>query len=82
MSIARLKPIVIGLAFSLVGLGAVAASPDVFAKLDGDPAGWLIKTALQVPCDREIFASSDRNGDTIIDRQEFQTSGDMATYED
>jgi hypothetical protein len=82
MSRVRLKPVGIGLALSLVGLGPVAASPDVFAELDADSDGSLIKTELQVPCDREIFASLDRNGDTIIDRQEFRTSGDMATYED
>ena len=82
MSIVRFKPVVIGLALSLVGLGALAASPDVFAKLDLDQDGRLVKTELQVPCDREIFASLDRNGDTIIDRQEFRTSGDMATYVD
>lgn len=82
MSIVRFKPVVIGLAVSLIGLGALAASPDVFAKLDADQDGRLIKTELQVPCDREISASLDRNGDRIIDRQEFRTSGDMATYED
>ncbi len=82
MSIVRFRPVVIGLALSLFGLGALAASPDVFAKLDVDKDGRLIKAELQVPCDREIFASLDRNGDTIIDRQEFRTSGDMATYED
>jgi hypothetical protein len=82
MSIVRLKPVVIGLTLSLVGLSSLAASPDVFAKLDADQDGRLIKTELQVPCDREIFASLDRNGDTIIDRHEFRTNGDIATYED
>jgi hypothetical protein len=82
MSIVRLKPVVIGLTLSLVGLSSFAASPDVFAKLDADQDGRLIRTELQVPCDREIFASLDRNGDTIIDRHEFRTNGDIATYED
>jgi hypothetical protein len=78
----QFKPIAIVLAFSLVGVAALASSPDVFAKLDADKDGRLIKAELQVPCDREIFAALDRNGDSIIDRQEFRTSGDMATYED
>ena len=82
MSWIKIRPIAVGLALSLVGLGALAASPDVFAKLDSDRDGRLIKPELQVPCDRDIFASLDRNGDNAIDRQEFRTSGDMATYED
>ncbi|MCA3697614.1 EF-hand domain-containing protein [Aquidulcibacter sp.] len=82
MSFFQFKPISIGLVIALAGFGALASEPDVFAKLDADKDGRLSRTELQVPCDREIFATLDRNGDRVIERQEFNTSGDMATYED
>jgi hypothetical protein len=82
MSFFHYKPLAIGLGIAFAGFGALASEPDVFAKLDADKDGRLTKTELQVPCDREIFAALDRNGDSVIVRQEFKTSGDMATYED
>lgn len=82
MSLFPAQPFALGLIFSFVSLSAMAASQDIFVKLDADKDGRLIKSELQVPCDREIFAALDRNGDSVIEPQEFKTSGEMASFDD